>query len=425
MTNIHTIPVGRIFLDFENPRHEPYKSQAEVIEYLCRDEYVYQLAKDIATHGLNPLELFALISLDRKQTEASYVVAEGNRRMCAIMLLNDPDLAPKKLRKDFKSLAEKSAKITEVLAVVFDDKNQVHTWLDRIHGGLQGGIGRKAWNPEQKTRHIGNTKNMLAQNLLDYAEENQLISPEDRKGKLTTVQRYLDNASLRKALGLNNDLGNITRTRPQNDFDLLLKKFLTDLRSGIVNSRSNADDIKMYSHELGNTQGLTGECIENETLLAGPKANNIRHKIKQSPRKPEKPKYVLYEREIHKKLINIPSFKLEKIYYSICKISLEDHTPLICVGIWSFFECLTAKIGRSDTIDFSSFLSKQKLKSLGVGDNKTYPICQAIKRISDYGNTTKHHENSANFNGEQLANDMDTLKELICKLSEEAKNSSS
>ncbi|MBI1822568.1 MAG: hypothetical protein HYR80_00395, partial [Nitrospirae bacterium] len=363
------ISVDRIFLNLENPRHKPYQSEAEVIEYLCRDEYVYELAKDISKHGLNPLELFALIPLDGKKDKqravASYTVAEGNRRMCAIRLLNDPDRAPTKQRKAFEKLAEKSPKISEVLAVIFDDKNAVDIWLDRIHGGLQGGIGRKPWNAEQKTRHIGDKKNILAQVVLDYAEKNHLISAQDREGKITTVQRYLGNAILRETMGLDtSNLEDISRNRPKPDFDLLLKKFIADLLSDVVNSRSNSKAIKEYSRTLGTTDGLTGRRTDPESL-SDPSAGGTGRKRKTSPKKPDRPKNIRYEADIHAKLKAIPSYKMETIYYSICDISLENHTPLISVGAWSFFECLTSQCGRNSATSFNDFLSKQKLNSMG------------------------------------------------------------
>lgn len=37
------IEVDRIFLYEENPRHEPIESGHEIIEYLCKDEQVYNL----------------------------------------------------------------------------------------------------------------------------------------------------------------------------------------------------------------------------------------------------------------------------------------------------------------------------------------------------------------------------------------------
>lgn len=421
VANPQSIAVDRIFLDLKNPRHKPYESQSDVIEYLCRAEYVYELAKDITKVGLNPLELFAVIPIagSGKNGPTSYVVAEGNRRMCALKLLHDPELAPASLRKDFVKLAEKSPVFNEVLGVAFKDKADVDTWLDRIHGGLQGGIGRKTWNSEQKTRHTGDRKNVVAQNVLDYAEKKGFISAENRKGKLTTAQRYLSNPLVRETLGIeSSNIDDISRTRPENDFDLLVEKFVGDLVAGKkVHSRSKQKDIEDYSRDLGTIGGLSGLRNPPESLSTAGGGKRAR----KAPRNPKRPKHVTYEPEISHKLKIIPSYKLERLYFSICDIALEPHTPLISVGVWSFFECLTARCGRTST-SFPDFLSKDKLNKLGFADrDNVNSIRQALQRISSYGNTTKHHEKSANFNGEQLANDMDALKDLILKLAGEAK----
>jgi hypothetical protein len=421
LAKIQPILVERIFLDLSNPRHEPYKTEAEVIEYLCREEQVYSLARDIAKIGINPLEIFAVIPLDKKSARTqSFVVAEGNRRMCALKLLNDPDLAPAKYRKDFTKLSEESVKIPEVPGIVFEDEAELNLWLERLHGGVQGGVGRKPWSPEQKTRHIGDRKNVLAQSVLDYAEKKGFISSKQRKGKLTTAQRYLGNAFLRDALGLDSsNLDDVARDRPEQDFDILLSKFSNDLVSGKVNSRSNKDEIKTYSRELTANKNISGKRVAPESLMPSPTASKRKRK---TPKKPVRPKHVTYEQEISDKLKSIPSYKLETIYYSICDISLEDHTPLISVGVWSFFECLTARCGRNSTTSFPDFLSKQKLNQLGFSAREQVSsIRDAVQRISSYGNVTKHHDTSANFNGEQLANDMDVLKDLILKLADEAK----
>ena len=79
------VEVDRIFLDQDNPRHKPYDTQSEVIEYLCTHESILSLARDIVAHGLNPIEQFALIPDDNAGDDAStFVVAEGNRRICAL-----------------------------------------------------------------------------------------------------------------------------------------------------------------------------------------------------------------------------------------------------------------------------------------------------------------------------------------------------
>jgi len=224
---------------------------------------------------------------------------------------------------------------------------------------------------------------------------------------------------LRETLGIDNsNVEDISRNRPRNDFDLLLQTFMTDLVSGAVHSRSNSEKIKEYSRSLGTIKGLTGKRNASESLST----INVARKKKKSPKEPRKPSHITYEEVISKKLAAIPNYKLEKLYYSICDITLEQHTPLISVGVWAFFECLTARCGRNSTVAFQDFLSKQKLISMNLAENgNVQSIRQALQRISSHGNTTKHHDTSANFNGEQLTNDMDTLKEVICKLADEAK----
>lgn len=173
-----SISVDRIFLDLTNPRHKAYENEQEVIEYLCRHEQILPLARDMALIGLNPLEAFAVEPIGPKKTrKPTYVVAEGNRRLCAIKLLHDPDRAPTNVRKEFLKLAHGSTRsFARIPTVIFENKEERKLWLDRIHGGPQGGIGRKPWNSEQKTRHIGDRKNVTAQTILDYAEKREMLS---------------------------------------------------------------------------------------------------------------------------------------------------------------------------------------------------------------------------------------------------------
>ena len=55
------IDIDRIFLYEENPRHEPIESQPEIIEHLCTDGQVYNLARNISEAGPNPLDLVGLV----------------------------------------------------------------------------------------------------------------------------------------------------------------------------------------------------------------------------------------------------------------------------------------------------------------------------------------------------------------------------
>ena len=130
-----------IYLDHENPRHEPYDTQDDVITYLCKDEEVMSLARDIVRHGLNPMELLGVLPGKAKDT---WIAAEGNRRICALKLLNDPELAPPEQRAFFEKLSANWSPIVEVPVVKFEDKDAVQLWLDRIHQGPNNGVGSQA-----------------------------------------------------------------------------------------------------------------------------------------------------------------------------------------------------------------------------------------------------------------------------------------
>jgi len=417
------VPVGRIFLDLKNPRHVPFTSEDEVIEYLCDKEDVWPLARDITNIGLNPLERFALVPVAGQKD--AYTMAEGNRRLCALKLLADPDRAPAKLRKGFEGLAKRRAAVTAVSAVVFDNDAEVRVWLERIHNGPQGGIGRKPWNADQQQRFSGSNKNKVAQGFLDYALSEGLITEEGRRGKLTTVQRFLGIDVFREAMGLDQaNPDDLARTRPKDEFDTIAKRFIRDLLEGNeVTSRMNKREIITYSRPLGSLPGVTGTRIEAESLAsAGPASTKGKRAARKQPKGPAKAKHVEYADEVASALKSFGNHKLESLYHSICTIELEPHTPLVCVGAWSFFETLTACAGRNPTTSFLDFMSKQRLTGYGVAATGITALRGALSRVSEYGNATKHHPVAGAFNGDQLNNDMIALKPVILKCIEDAAN---
>jgi hypothetical protein len=416
------VAVDRIFLDLDNPRHDELDSEPAAIERLCRNEQILSLAEDIAINGLNPLENFAVTPAHHsgKRSSNSYIVIEGNRRICALKLLHDSDRAPANMRKEFEKLAARYHQIKEVPVKVFANETDFRLWRDRMHGGQLGGVGRKNWNAEQKTRYTPDKKNVLAQNVLNDAEERSFLNSEERKRKLTTAQRFLSNPIFRETLGVAlSDTGKTLYSRPQADYGVLLKKFIADLLIGKdVNSRKHKTDIDIYARKLGKTKEITGERIdpvplEQSATTASPSTGNLK--------RPHSPQHITSEKSIQEKLRAIPSRKLDDLYFSICDLRFDRHILLIHIGVWAFFECLTSLCGRNDGTSFEAYLSNQKISQLGIPDKDKKVIQQALKRISEAGNATKHHDRSGAYNGPQLVNDMDLLKELICRLADVAK----
>ncbi|AMG75463.1 hypothetical protein [Sphingopyxis granuli] len=418
------IDVDRIFLDQENPRHKPYETQSEVIEYLCSHESILTLARDIAANGLNPIEQFALIPDDDADDDSStYVVAEGNRRICALKLLHDPDLAPAKLRNGFSQAASGWPGVGPLPCVVFDDRKAVDLWLKRIHDGEQGGMGRRKWSSDQSARHSGSNKDKLALKILDYAEKKGLISSDERKGTLTTVSRYVTKAPVQAAFGIDaTDLNKIRLTKSEGDFDTLLGKFLGDLASGHVNSRAKGvETFTAYGRELESVPvSGQGKVVPGLLDINQSRKPSARRRTKIKPRAT-----LAHEHEIMDALKAVNSQKLISLYNSITIIPLTPHAPLVSVGAWAFLESLATKAGADENTNFLSFFSRDRRAKYGLPTGKgSKAITEALNQVSASGDVTKHDGTAALFNGEQLANNMDTLKELIIQCIKEIENQS-
>ena len=417
-----SVTLKQIYLDEENPRFEAVDTEDAAIEKLCSKEQILPLADDIVEHGLSPAEKLLLLPDDTKRSGKSktYIVAEGNRRVCALKLLDDPARAPTDVRARFKALAKQWDGVGKLDAVLFQDRDEVNLWLERIHGGAANGRGRRSWDPEQAARHTGKGKNQLALAVLDYAEDNGFIQKTDRRGLITTAQRYLGNASFRQALGLDaSDTENLKRTRPKAAFDTLLEQFLNDLLDKTIGSRDNSERIESYGRTLSQTDGIAKSRVKPTSLVAAPTKRKGGGTTKRTKRRPVKKITQLpYDDEVAEALERLGEQKLVSLYNSVTFIKFAQHTPLLTVGLWSMLESLAARAGASS--DFQAFFNKNRVKNnYGLGDDWS-DISQALRRISELGNMTKHHKRGASYNGEQLASDLSVLRELILKCVEEA-----
>jgi len=255
---IKEIDVSRIYLDNDNPRHDPIKTESEIIHHLIAHEHIKPLARHIADVGqTSPLERVAVIA--HPKVKNAYVAAEGNRRLCAIKLLADPDRADNETNKKyFHELSSgMQHRPTKVEAVIFQNKQEARPWMALRHEGEQGGIGTRSWNPKQKARF--NAQGDNAQNpdiqatlLIDYAHKQKLLPMQQLNSiSITTITRFLSNPVFRDMLGLE-DNKTLTITVPQDEFNHVVTRFLSDAlnaESG-VNSRTDAEDRKKYAHKL-------------------------------------------------------------------------------------------------------------------------------------------------------------------------------
>jgi len=254
--------------------------------------------------------------------------------------------------------------------------------------------------------------------VLDTSEAMGLITKDERDGKLTTVQRFLNSSVVREALGIEtSNPDDVTYNRPLDDLKKQLARFIKDMKEGVkVTSRHNRDQVDSYGRTLARSSNISGERIAPLSLKAA--AAPVTGKAKRSivPKKARKITRIEWDKALARNLEDLGNAKLESLHHSICSIQIE-HSPLLTIGAWAFVESLAAMAGKHADADFLAFFSVQRFSSYGLGNSNKQvgPVRDALQRLQRNGNTTKHHETSALFDGKQLVNDFATITPLLIK----------
>ena len=161
------LKVAELHFDFENPRLPSSvdgTDDAAVLRWMLADASLLDLMDSIAAHGYFDGE--PILAVRRRQS--GYVVVEGNRRLAAIKLLQDPDAAPTRKRSVKELVSSAAHKPTEIPALIFHARTDILQYL-----GYRHITGVKEWEPLAKARYVrqlfDNTKGSDAERFRELA----------------------------------------------------------------------------------------------------------------------------------------------------------------------------------------------------------------------------------------------------------------
>lgn len=147
-----TINIDKLELDPKYPRLPKSlqsKSEEDILEYMLLDASLIEIMLSICTNGFFIGEhLLVVIDLNEK-----YKVVEGNRRLLALKLLLNPELAKVQKIKIDKVLEEAQYRPTEIPCLVFDDEAKIHNYL-----GYRHITGIKEWKLLEKARYLNSLR---------------------------------------------------------------------------------------------------------------------------------------------------------------------------------------------------------------------------------------------------------------------------
>ncbi len=461
MFEVKRVFLSRLILHDDNPRFEGLLEEAEAIEALCKGEKVLELAKDIVENGLSPLERFMVFQEDTQDDpgDVNFVVAEGNRRLCALKLLKDPKKSPSQHREVFKKLARKYKTPRKIEVVVVEDEDERKKWITRAHAGASNGLGRKQWDTTQKTRYFQNPRNLRGQAILDYAVKRKFIETDDAEKMLSHLVRLIGNPIMRSTLGLrfDKDPNRVSRDRPLEDFDKLLTWLLNEAKYKRLGSQAKSGPISDKAKRLETELECSTRRLGNPTLLSAdlidapsgfppngaepstprpsspgtdevefPNADQDDPRIDEAdsgstpdikpPTKPQPGKKLPYSPELDRQLNKLGNHKLRSLFYSLSQIPMRDHVPALYVVAWAFLDSLSVALGRHLDGNIKAHWGKKNLSSranLGYSKQELATIEAAIVRVHQFGNETKHDKSAAGFDAAQLSSDWGVVLPIL------------
>jgi hypothetical protein len=242
MPEVVNIPLADLLLDSGNPRLvETKETQQETATALARQQgdNLLRLATDIVEHGLDPTALPAVVATADRQKR--YKVVEGNRRILALRALETPSLVTGVLSpSSARRLVQLAARYEEnpmgnVPCVLFDTEEEAQHWVLLRHTGQNQGVGLVEWGTEEQdrynARHAGTRR--PAGQVIAFVDKHGTLSAEARASHrkiITTLQRMLNTAYVRQALGIDVQDRQVIALYPTSELARSLSRLVEDLK---------------------------------------------------------------------------------------------------------------------------------------------------------------------------------------------------
>lgn len=208
-----SIAISSLLISTDNPRFEIVPNQREAISVMVKNQgsKLIKLAKDILEFGLNPTKYICVTP--NPHGSGQYIVLEGNRRITALKILNNPAIVDEHqagFLKSMKKLSETFHKkpMTDIACAVFPDTESALRWIELEHTGENEGVGVVDWDGQQRARFDKKVKGVtpLALQALELMQRSA-HTPKKVKDSLpsltiTNLERLLGDPDVRDVLGI-------------------------------------------------------------------------------------------------------------------------------------------------------------------------------------------------------------------------------
>lgn len=237
MSNNIVLHISKILMDEENPRHDKINGQKEILNWHVEHlgSKLILLMRSLAENGQSDIDKVLVTPV--RGVADTYVVKEGNRRVAALKLLNDPSLCDDELfRRRIESVNVSDQLSFNIDCVNIKDQRRVAWLMGLRHLGEQGGVGTSKWGAVEKDRHtqdvLGGNRYWRSLYFIDYAKAHGLITDQQAarlNDRITTLDRLISNKDFKSTLGVVYKDRNVVLVIPEDIHRLLLGNVLEQI----------------------------------------------------------------------------------------------------------------------------------------------------------------------------------------------------
>lgn len=273
---IKLISLDELLFDPDNPRlpkeFRGKRDEEAIITHMLRDESLIELMKSIGQTGYSASEPLLVVPEEEK-----YIVVEGNRRLAALKLLFNPELATVRRKSVDEVIQEKQYTPESIPCIQYECREDILDYL-----GYRHITGVKNWGALEKARYlqqlydrhigtvgtddifyvlakmIGSRRDYVAKLLTSYAMYERAndqayfgVDIEEKDVDFSLLSTALSYENIYKFVGLEST-GDIDGSKVDNDNFEFLFRCLYDPTKKIHESR----ELKHLSSVLGNSNAL-------------------------------------------------------------------------------------------------------------------------------------------------------------------------
>jgi len=399
------LKVTELLLNPQNPRFNPVQHQTEsILAMIDHQQFkLVVLAEHILKYGLNPTDNIII-----EPYEKQWVVLEGNRRITALKLMNNPELIPdsySKIKREFQKLGAvlENALVENIPCVVIENKELSNEWIRLKHTGENAGAGTVNWDSQQTSRFIfkaGDTADSRGL-FLDYLKTLDVIPQEykDNFAKImqTNFDRLMSDPDVRTLLGISRKNGILSLDNGVNPYLLAV---LCDLVFGSlsVGTIYHKKDRSVYietirakvessvsTENLSDTSKNELSAAHNQSDIAGgqaaqPTGDASSNEVSPSVSTPTLSTGRVKGYPINRKtlipqqhVLSISNARIVKIFNELKKLDIDTYPNAVAVLFRVFIE-----------LSADCYITRKSLAGVTVDRSKLYQKLDAI--ILDFEN---------------------------------------